>query len=75
MPVSHVEHGTDYTPNTTLFVVLRHEITILIIFKINRCFIEEKTDSDMGKIYAVGVGTGSPSYVTDEVKNVVILVC
>ena len=33
MPVSHVEHGTDYAPNTTLFVVLRHEITILIIFK------------------------------------------
>ena len=33
MPVSHVEHGTDYTPNTTLFVVLRHEITILIIFR------------------------------------------
>ena len=25
----------------------------------------------MGKIYAVGVGPGSPSYVSDEVKNVV----
>ena len=40
-------------------------------FKIN-CFIEEKTDSDMGKIYAVGVGPGSPSYVTHRVKNVVL---
>jgi len=36
VPVSHVEHGTDYAPNTTLFVVLRHEITILIIFKITK---------------------------------------
>ena len=26
----------------------------------------------MGKIYAIGVGPGSPSYVTDEVKKVVL---
>ena len=26
----------------------------------------------MGKVFAVGVGPGSPSYVTDEVKNVVL---
>ena len=26
----------------------------------------------MGKVFAVGVGPGSPSYVTDEVKNVIL---
>ena len=26
----------------------------------------------MGKVFAVGVGPGSPSYVTDEVKKVVL---